>query len=276
VIAPLQSLRDGLCGAWCPSLGQSVTLIRDLSRYTNNATIASGSGSNWVASRYGTAVNFNGTSNYASFTPPAASQSGALSVSLWLLCRQLPANVDDGVLVSIGSGVNDRLYAAIQTSGGGNRFCFNGYDGVVRGIYSSTTPGPVAVANQWTHFCGVVSSTGTYTLYINGLSVASATSSLVNVSGAAGAMGAFRTPGRYYNGLLDDIRLYSRALLQAEVRLLATRPSIGLVPQRQRRFYPRKAWINVGETWKNADTYQNVGGTWKVTVPYINVGGTWK
>jgi hypothetical protein len=77
-------------------------------------------------------------------------------------------------------------------------------------------------------------------------------------------------------GAIDDIRVYNRALTLSEIRLLSTRRGIGLVPQRQRRYYPRKPWINVGGTWKNADMYKNVGGEWKLTVPYVNDGGTWK
>ena len=78
------------------------------------------------------------------------------------------------------------------------------------------------------------------------------------------------------NGDVDDVRVYRRALTAQEIGLLASRRGIGLVPQRQRRYYPRKMWVNVGGDWKNADTYQNVGGDWKLTVPYINDGGTWK
>jgi hypothetical protein len=80
-----------------------------------------------------------------------------------------------------------------------------------------------------------------------------------------------------WDGLLDDIRIYDRALTPAEIRLLASRRGIGLTPMPDRAAgMPRKLFVNVGGTWRDGDAYVNVGGTWKLGTPFVNAGGTWK
>jgi hypothetical protein len=89
--------------------------------------------------------------------------------------------------------------------------------------------------------------------------------------------------GSSYNGtsaapaLLDDIRIYSRALTAPEISLLASRRGIGLKPLPDRAAgLPRKLSVNVGGTWREADSYVNVGGAWKLSQASVNVAGNWK
>jgi hypothetical protein len=80
-----------------------------------------------------------------------------------------------------------------------------------------------------------------------------------------------------WDGYLDDVRIYDRAITPAEIRLLASRRGIGLTPLPDRAAgMPRKLFVNVGGTWRNGDAYVNVGGTWKLGTPFVNAGGTWK
>jgi hypothetical protein len=77
--------------------------------------------------------------------------------------------------------------------------------------------------------------------------------------------------------LIDDIRLYNRALTLTEIRLLASRRGIGLQPLPDRAAgLPRRFSVNVGGTWRQADSYVNVGGNWRLGQPSVNVGGTWR
>jgi len=75
----------------------------------------------------------------------------------------------------------------------------------------------------------------------------------------------------------DDLRIYNRVLTPAEIRLLASRRGIGLTPLPDRGGgLPRKLSVNVGGTWRAADSYINVGGTWKIGQASVNVAGVWK
>jgi hypothetical protein len=80
-----------------------------------------------------------------------------------------------------------------------------------------------------------------------------------------------------WDGYLDDIRIYDRAITLSEIRLLASRRGIGLTPLPDRAAgMPRKLFVNVGGTWRDGDAYVNVGGAWKLGTPFVNAGGTWK
>jgi hypothetical protein len=81
----------------------------------------------------------------------------------------------------------------------------------------------------------------------------------------------------WFDGWMDDIRLYNRALTLAEIRLLASRRGIGLSPLPDRAAgLPRKLSVNVGGAWRPSDSYINVGGTWKLAQASVNVAGVWK
>jgi len=79
------------------------------------------------------------------------------------------------------------------------------------------------------------------------------------------------------NTSLDDVRIYRRALTAHEVRLLYSRPGIGLVPLPDRGGgLPRKLSVNVGGTWLAADAYIRTATDWRLSQASVNVGGTWK
>jgi hypothetical protein len=92
-------------------------------------------------------------------------------------------------------------------------------------------------------------------------------------------IGLLAIPGADYgsNTSFDDVRIYRRALTAHEVRLLYSRPGIGLVPLPDRAAgLPRKLSVNVGGTWRSADAYVNVVGVWKLGQASTNVAGVWK
>jgi hypothetical protein len=88
---------------------------------------------------------------------------------------------------------------------------------------------------------------------------------------------ALANASRRLDGLIDDVRLYNRALSLAEIRLLASRRGIGLKPLPDRAAgLPRKLSVNVGGTWRAADAYVHNGTAFRLSEAKINVGGVWK
>ena len=78
---------------------------------------------------------------------------------------------------------------------------------------------------------------------------------------------------------MDDVRIYSRVLTPAEIRLLASRRGIGLTPLPDRAAgLPRKMSVNVGGgEWKAGDHYVRTADGWKLGIPSVNTGeGGWK
>jgi len=261
------SLRQGLVGAWCPSLGIAGSIIRDFAR-NNNAVIgglASGveSGFPCVSTRLG------GASSTSASVPITGNSAVSMSVFAKVDTTSFVA------LASIGSSSASNSGFGLATFGTSIRIDFynNSY---VSGNGLFTT-------GRWVHFVGtkspgVISSTSS--LYVNGVLVSgSGNASTPNFAGGLLYFGDLGfTVGTYRGTIaLDDLRIYNRALTPAEIRLLASRRGIGLSPLPDRAAgLPRKLSVNVGGTWRAADAYVNVAGAWKLAQASTNVDGTWR
>jgi hypothetical protein len=71
------------------------------------------------------------------------------------------------------------------------------------------------------HLLTVKRSSGNLYLYIDGVSAASPVASSVNYAAAATRIGAIPN-GYYFNGSIDEVRIYNRALSAEEIQLLYT------------------------------------------------------
>ena len=136
----------------------------------------------------GRALDLNG-SVPLTLTSAFASDSN-FTLSMWLR----PEAVDHSFSVG-GSNLN--FDNALQT------FAFGG----------ATSTARKADANQWSHLAIVASSSSSGILYVDGEGTA--------FTGASIAVGALSTTN--FDGLIDEVRIYSRAMTEGEVRLLGGR-----------------------------------------------------
>lgn len=259
------SLRQGLVGAWCPSLGSSGYTLLDRSGRNNHGTLTNmGGQDNWRASGSGAALNLDGTDDKVttSFIPQIV---GTVSYSVWVYPRVL--NSFQGIFSTFTTN-SQALELFVDNPG--SRF-------VVVNYGNSTYTVPAAV-NAWQHVAVSVSGTSAAS-YLNGSLVSSATITAIGGNGSALVIGqrSAGAPTYAFNGLVDDLRLYSRTLTASEIRLLASRRGIGLTPLPDRvAALPRKLSVNVGGTWRAADAYVKVGGVWRLSQASVNVAGTWR
>ena len=274
------SLRQGLVGAWCPSLGASGLSLIDRSGRTGHGTLGNMAGQdNWQASGSGVSLAFDGVNDNV----PVINRLGLLgnaiySCSLW---AQVPSGVS-GTLVWDGIANATPAPLAFRVASGG-------VIQISSGITGCTVSGAFT-AGVWTHFTlvypgTVVRDTLLYSnaRYLGAVTetngVGTANVALNWLSTAVPTIGTLGTGGTFSNfrGQIDDVRVYNRVLTPAEIRLLASRRGIGLTPLPDRAAgLPRRWSVNVGGTWRAADSYINVGGTWRLGQPSVNVGGTWK
>jgi hypothetical protein len=87
--------------------------------------------------------------------------------------------------------------------------------------------GPV-LQGQWTHVAAIVKDAADATVYVDGVSTLHESSgTATEMTHATGAPmrigGALRFGGMPFNGCIDELRIYSRALTPAEIAQLATR-----------------------------------------------------
>jgi hypothetical protein len=263
------SLRQGLVGAWCPSLGASGLSLIDRSGRNNHGTLTNMAGQdNWPSSGSGVSINFDGTNDYADLGSRLPSTFDKQTIRL--SCVRRTAKKQS--LIS--------SYTASPQGGWGieilanNTINYFGFQNTT--TFTDVQTSQTISANSWTDVVCTFDA-GVFSIYLNGVLAASKSgvSSIYNTSSVR--LGATIANADFFNGQLDDIRIYNRALTAAEIRLLASRRGIGLTPLPDRAAgLPRKLSVNVGGTWREADSYVNVGGVWKLGQVTANVGGTWR
>jgi hypothetical protein len=224
-------LTNLLAGYWTFDDGAGATAL-DSSANGNSGTLNNFpfDDSEWVTGRIGRALIFN------------ADASGDDYVSV----QDAPAlNFDTGLTLSLAAWVRGPVAGQANGAGiickgtgaGGEQFALDSHTDVVTSgyrIYVRNTagtafalPGPIAPTGRWQHVVGVFDGfLGTLKLYVDGQLVASgagATSLLPNThelsigNRQSGAATAYNLP---FTGIIDDVRIYSRALNATDVQHL--------------------------------------------------------
>jgi RHS repeat-associated protein len=214
-------LSAGLAGYWKFD-ENSGTMAADSSSSNNTGTLASGAA--WNAGQSGSAVNLDGADDYVQVGAPSSLvMTSAASFSAWIY--------------PTGAG-SDATYGGTIVSKEGEYLLVRFPNGSIRWAFANTTPGwafidtgATAPLNQWTHVA-VTYDSGVVKTYING--------TLANTYNGAGSIGDantsqndFRIGGRqniseYFQGRIDEVRVYNRALSASEVSGLSGAPTAEL------------------------------------------------
>ncbi|MDO8730736.1 MAG: LamG-like jellyroll fold domain-containing protein [Candidatus Omnitrophota bacterium] len=138
----------------------------------------------------------------------------AFTLSAWIK----PASVAAGVVLAKWSAAANKRQYALRLSGGKLvlEVSTNGQSGTVRSVTSSGS----ITAESWTHVAGVYEA-DTMKVYVDGTS----TSASFSLAGAFSSNPLLRMgreeDGTYFNGLIDEVRIYNRALTDSEISALA-------------------------------------------------------
>jgi len=209
----------GLVAAYAFNEGSGTT-VADVSGNNNNGTIGAAT---WTtAGKFGSALMFNGTS--AQVTVPNATSlqlTTGMTLEAWVFPTGslaswravLDKNVD-GYYLMASSDPNNRP-AVGGTWTGGNQ----------------NTAAPTALAlNAWTHLAATFDG-ATVRLYVNGAQVASQaqTTPLATTTGTL-QIGGDSYPNEFFAGGIDEVRIYNRALTQAEIQSDMATPVGGTPP----------------------------------------------
>lgn len=209
--------------------------------FNGNANDLSGNGNNGVVNtaslttdRFGNsnyAYNFNGTSSHIRVNNTTSLNSGSVSISGWFNTNTQPTNEGDSVkgiiskwwqLNSTCNG-NYNAYSVSLTKPAGKYPALGAATDFYAGdvFYSSVQ----IERTRWYHFTFTHSSTSGGKLYINGQLVNSNTKTGVICNSTNPIyIGAEVSNGilwRFFNGKIDDIRIYNRVLTQTEIDYLA-------------------------------------------------------
>jgi putative IMPACT (imprinted ancient) family translation regulator len=204
-------LTNGLEGHW-PLNESSGTTAADASGNGNHGTLSGGPIWQSTGGKIDGALQFDGTNDVVNI--PAIDFEAPITYCAWI-----KPDTDSGTHSALG-----RYYGGYRLGMQSGLHSFNLYivPGTVHGKYS----GDVA-ASEWVHLAATYDG-ATYTCYINGepVEVTTLTGALAKTD-KAWQIGANGNNNEYFDGLVDDVRLYSRALSPAEVETLAQRTDPG-------------------------------------------------
>jgi hypothetical protein len=218
---PIVGLGDEI--AWyCPSIEDSP---RDLTNGGNDGTYNGGMGTIANAEESGQrAYDFDGTDDFVDLTGANfLSGRDAATVSAWVYLDNFSdTNVIYHESTDTGSGTS-RLVLFVRTDGQlrvGGRI----NDGDSFTVFAQSAISSVG-AGQWYHVSGVCDfSSGDHRVYLDGTDITSTSASTTGTFDAVNpaALKVGTNGANWFDGLVDDIRIYDRALTTAEVAHLAS------------------------------------------------------
>ncbi|MBN2422618.1 hypothetical protein JXB41_05295 [Candidatus Woesearchaeota archaeon] len=188
------------------------TRTDDLSRMKNDGTIT---GTEWTSGKYGSALDFDGSSDFVDAGSDSSYDiTSDYTFAAWIYPKNIATagqriivkdNNTDGKALSLGDPGSGRI-----------RFFDRGMSPV------STDTGAIISNNNWYHVVAVYdSSDAMKRIYIDGIEVANSTSvtgtpatNSVNLGIGADPKG---NSGGFFNGTIDEVRIYNRSLTTEEI-----------------------------------------------------------
>jgi hypothetical protein len=207
VVSNTSQTPSGLVAAYAFNEGLGVQ-VTDASGQANTGTISSAT---WTtAGKFGAALSFNGTSSWVTVADAASIDlTTGMTIEAWV-------NPAAGtgwrtvVLKESAGGLAYALYAANNASRPA------GY------VHTSTDVGlngtSAVPLNTWTHLA-LTFDGATLRMSVNGVQVSSsAVAGAAVVTASALRIGGNSVWGEYFRGLIDEVRIYNRALTAAEIQ----------------------------------------------------------
>jgi len=201
----------GLVGHWNLDQG-SGTIANDSSGYNNHGAIY---GASWTSGKVDGALNFDGLNDYVSCGNSAIlDPTQEATVEAWVYFKKLPSAA--GHIMAIAgrsfSGADLDLQTELD-----NRFKFYIGPGVAGGCVAISNT--VALADKWYHVVGTYQANSNIKIYVNG-TLESTTSIGIARNHNSGTFCIGASPywgGRFFNGTIDEVKIYNRALSADEI-----------------------------------------------------------
>ena len=168
-------------------------------------------------------MDFDGVNDRVDLGTRSLSNS-ARTVSGWMRLNATGINhalLDGSTDASFGYGLHLRIT-------NGNVLRFWNYD-----ANANATGATVLSSGIWYHVCGTFDGATANRVYLNGVFDGSNTGDSTNSVSGSFNIGASTLLNYFTNGSIDDVRIYSRALSQPEIRLLTSEPGIGFKPAKK-------------------------------------------
>jgi RNA polymerase sigma factor (sigma-70 family) len=223
-------LQKGLVGYWKmdENIALNGSLMMDSSSSGNNGLLVTDNRANKsISGKFGRAVSFDGYGDYITLgQPESLLLTGAMTVACWARFSELHSHY--------------RLVSK-QGDSSANRswdLCLENFNPDVLGfqisrdgkfehdVFTQSIPADVPAVDVWTHIAAVYAPGMAVRIYKDGVMIAENTQGIPAVQHVANGtdilIGAdSRMEGTEFNGAIDEVRIYNRALSGAEMAYLA-------------------------------------------------------
>src|SRR6185369_7209285 len=186
----------------------SGTTIGDVSGQNNNGVA---SGTTWsTAGKFGNALVFNGTNAVVTVPDaPSLQLTAAVTLEAWVF----PTTAPTGWRAVIDKNV-DGYYLMASTDNGNRPGAGGTWTNGNKNVFGTS----VLPVNTWTHLASTFDGT-TVRLFVNGVQVASLAQTVpLATTTATLQIGGDAYTGENFAGLIDEVRVYNRALSAAEIQ----------------------------------------------------------
>jgi len=207
---------------WRLDEGQGGTVYEDTANNNDGTVSASSTMNNWTAGKYGNAIDFDGTNDYAT-VPDSTSTSitGDLTISAWI--RPDAVSKEQTILGKWDetTALNDRSYRLWIDASNNLNFSVSATGTTV---VTETDTSVTFAASTWYHVESVYDDAGTMKLYINGVLrdtkssgvPASIDNNISNlyIGAKENTSGSIDTK---FDGVIDDVRIYNYARSASQI-----------------------------------------------------------
>jgi glucose/arabinose dehydrogenase len=208
-VSNAQSTPSGLVVAYGFNEG-SGTVAADASGNSRTGTL---SGATWItAGRFGNALSFDGVDDWVTVSDAdALDLTTGMTLEAWVFPTVALSGWRAVIQKEQPGGVAYYLYASSRNNARPGTGVYIGGEQILYG------DNPLA-ANTWTHLAATFDGT-TQRLYVNGVEVASrAQTGSIETSTGPLRLGGHSVWGEFFQGYIDEVRVYNRALGQAEIQ----------------------------------------------------------
>ncbi len=221
-VSPTKYLTSGLVGYWTMdgnNVNWATGAVTDSSGKGNTGTIVKMATSTAVATgKIGQALNFDGVNDYVNCIGGGSLNlvDGDFSVSAWVNAKDFILDLYGRILYKGETSAKGYTLMAGDTAATHDFFLFGTRD--AGGTYHSKYSSPNKLTGTWYHVVGVQSS-GVLSIYVNGVSESgSDLGATPTINTATGLQIGQRGDNlRWFNGLIDEVRIYNRALGAGEI-----------------------------------------------------------
>lgn len=211
------STRTGLVSLWQMDdlLGGLLGLTAADSAGSNTATLLNGA--SFSAGHSGNALTLDGVNDYANVpNDTTLTITSTLTLAAWINLQAIPGSGVYQTVMHKGTATNKRNYF-LQVTGGQLSFGFYAASGSLQRF----TAGTVGTTDRWYHVAATF-DTGAQkvNLYVDGVNVKSFSTTAVPAPNTNALTVGMSPYGDYLQGKIDELRIYSRTLSDAEISTL--------------------------------------------------------